>query len=153
MRQRDCVNLIYHRVEWSRQEQFSRLPILFNKFEKGQKFSSEKIVPPGNVTIRVTNLSHEKEIILRKGNNATTCGVGHIIPSSIQDPLKALKVSRQSATLSSAPNTSRRTVIFERNFNCFHRTKFSILILNWHQLWKVLIEHGSWLLQGKMKLP
>lgn len=112
MRQRDCVNLIYHRVEWSRQEQFSRLPISFNKFEKGRKFSSEKIMPPGNVTIRVTNLSHEKEIILRKRNNATTCGVDHIIPGSIQDPLKALKVSRQRATLSSAPNTSRRTVIF-----------------------------------------
>lgn len=69
-------------------------------------------MPPGNVTIRVTNLSHEKEIILRKRNNTTTCGVDHIIPGSIQDPLKALKVSRQSATLSSAPNTSRRTVIF-----------------------------------------
>lgn len=104
-------------------------------------------MPAGNVTIRVSNLSHEKEIIPRKRNNATTCGVGNIIPSSIQDPLKALKVSRQSATLSSAPNTSRRTVIFERNFNCFHRKKFSILItLNWHELWKVLIEHGSWLL-------
>lgn len=101
-------------------------------------------MPPGNVTIRVTNLSHEREIILRKKNNATTCSVGHIIPSSIQDPLKALTVSRQTATLTSAPNTSRMTVIFQRNFNCFHCTKFSILIiLNWHELWKVLIDHGS----------
>ena len=64
-------------------------------------------MPPGSATIRVTNLSHEKEIILRKRNNETTCVVGHIIPSSIQDPLKVLKVSRQSATLSSAPNTRK----------------------------------------------
>ena len=43
-------------------------------------------MPAGNVTIRVSNLSHEKETIPRKRNNATTCGVGNIIPSSIQDP-------------------------------------------------------------------